>query len=60
MSRDQEHLKLLGIFHFVVAGMTGVMSLLPIFHLIFGVVLAVAPAAVDAPEVTAKTTPNMR
>ena len=42
----------LGIFHFVVAGMTGVMSLLPIFHLIFGVVLAFAPAAVDAPEAT--------
>ena len=50
MNRDPEYLKLLCIFHFVVAGFSGLMALLPIFHLVFGVIMVAAPAAVDSPE----------
>jgi hypothetical protein len=36
MTQDEEQLKLLAIFHYVVAGLAGLFALLPIFHLIFG------------------------
>jgi hypothetical protein len=36
MTQDEEQLKLLSIFHYVVAGLAGLFALLPIFHLIFG------------------------
>jgi hypothetical protein len=42
MNQDREHLKLLSIFHYVVAGMAGLFALFPIFHLIMGLVLIFA------------------
>ena len=42
MNQDEEHLKLLSIFHYVVAGMAGLFALFPIFHLIMGLVLIFA------------------
>jgi hypothetical protein len=36
MTQDQEQLKVLAIFHYVVAGLAGLFALLPVFHLIFG------------------------
>ena len=37
MEKDHEHLKLLTVFHYVVAAMTALFSLFPIIHLIVGV-----------------------
>ncbi len=36
MKQDEDHLKLLSIFHYVVAGLAGLFALFPIFHLVFG------------------------
>jgi len=36
---DAEHLRLLSIFHYVAAAMTGLMSLLPCIHLVFGILI---------------------
>jgi hypothetical protein len=43
MTRDEEHLRLLSIFHYVVAGLAALFALFPIFHLIFGLVMIFAP-----------------
>jgi len=43
MTRDDEHLRLLSIFHYVVAGMAGLFAMFPIFHLIIGLVFVFAP-----------------
>ena len=40
---DDEHLKLLSIFHYVKGGITAGFSCIPIFHVVFGLVLIVAP-----------------
>jgi len=42
-NRDQEHLKLLSIFHYVVSGLTALLACFPIIHLIIGIVALVAP-----------------
>jgi len=34
--QDREHLDLLAIFHYVVGGLTALLSLLPLFHLLLG------------------------
>ena len=36
MTNDEEHLRLLAIFHFVVAGVTALFSMFPVLHLIMG------------------------
>ncbi len=43
MSQDSEHLKLLAIFHYVVAGMTALFACIPFIHFFMG--LALAPGA---------------
>ena len=43
MNRDEEQLKLLAIFHYVVAGLAALMALFPVIHLILGLVLILAP-----------------
>jgi len=42
MTRDEEHLRLLSIFHYVASGLAALFALFPIFHLILGVVLIAA------------------
>lgn len=44
-NRDEEHLRLLSVFHFVCAGMVALFSLFPIFHLILGLVVVFKPEA---------------
>lgn len=39
MNQDQEHLRLLEIFHYVVAGLAALFSFLPIFHLVIGIIM---------------------
>ncbi len=43
MNQDEQHLKLLSIFHYIVGGLAGLFALFPIFHLIFGLVFILAP-----------------
>jgi hypothetical protein len=42
MNKDEEHLKLLSIFHYVAGGITGVIACFPIMHLFMGMVMLVA------------------
>jgi hypothetical protein len=37
--RDREHLRLLSIFHYVMAGIAALFSLLPVIHLVLGVAM---------------------
>lgn len=37
MTADEEHLRLLSIFHYVVAGLTALFSLIPVMHILMGV-----------------------
>ena len=41
-TKDDEHLKLLSIFHYVVGGLIGLMACIPIVHLVIGIGLMVA------------------
>ena len=43
MTQDEDQLRLLSIFHYVVGGMAGLFALFPIFHLVFGLVFIFAP-----------------
>jgi hypothetical protein len=43
MSQDEEHLKLLSIFHYVVSGLAALFSLIPVIHLLFGLFFILAP-----------------
>ncbi len=43
MGQDEEHLRLLSIFHYVVGGLAALFALFPIFHLILGLVFILAP-----------------
>jgi hypothetical protein len=43
MTQDENHLRLLSIFHYVVAGLAGLFALFPVFHLIFGIFMILAP-----------------
>ena len=42
VDRDAEHLKLLSIFHYVLAGLKALISLVFIFHIFMGIVFIVA------------------
>ena len=43
MTQDEEHLRILSIFHYVVGGLAGLFALFPIIHLILGLFLIFAP-----------------
>ncbi len=43
MNQDQEHLRLLSIFHYIVGGIAALFSFFPIIHLILGILFLVAP-----------------
>jgi hypothetical protein len=42
VNQDEEHLRLLSIFHYVLAGVQALMACIPIIHLVVGMVLLVA------------------
>jgi hypothetical protein len=44
MNQDEEHLRLLSIFHYVVAGMVALFSLFPVIHLVIGIMTVINPA----------------
>lgn len=43
MNQDEEHLRLLSVFHYVVGGLAALFACFPIIHLVIGVFLVVAP-----------------
>jgi hypothetical protein len=43
MTQDEDQLKLLSIFHYVVGGLAGLFALFPIFHLVIGLFFIFAP-----------------
>jgi hypothetical protein len=43
MNQDQEHLRLLSIFHYIVGGIAALFSFFPVIHLILGILFLVAP-----------------
>ena len=47
MNQDLEHLRLLSIFHYVVAGITAFFACFPVFHLVFGLVMLLAPGTLE-------------
>jgi hypothetical protein len=42
MDKDQEHLRLLSIFHYVVAGMMAFLSCFPVLYVVVGLIMLVA------------------
>ncbi|MCW8985802.1 MAG: hypothetical protein OQK55_10695 [Thermoanaerobaculales bacterium] len=51
MSQDSEHLKLLAIFHYVVAGMTALFACIPFIHFFMGLAMATGTFPDTDPEV---------
>jgi hypothetical protein len=43
MNKDEEHLRLLSVFHYVAGGLAGVFALFPVIHLTLGLVMIFAP-----------------
>ena len=41
MNQDEQHLKLLSIFHYVLAGLAALISLFPVIHLALGIMMVV-------------------
>jgi len=41
--QDAEQLRLLSLFHYIIAGLTALVSLFPVVHLIMGILFIVAP-----------------
>ena len=50
MKQDLEHLKLLAIFHYVVAGMTALFACIPLIHYFMGLALATGALGDSDPE----------
>lgn len=49
LTQEEEHLRLLSIFHYVVSGLAALFALIPIFHLIFGLIMILAPEKFAGP-----------
>jgi hypothetical protein len=47
MNQDQEHLRLLSIFHYVVGGLTALFACFPVIHLTVGLVMLFAPGSFE-------------
>jgi len=47
VTQDVEHLRLLSIFHYVVAGLTALFASFPIIHLVAGLFMVFAPGVFD-------------
>ena len=48
MNQDEEHLRLLSIFHYVVGAITGLIGCLPFIHV--GIGVAIVTGALDGPD----------
>jgi hypothetical protein len=50
MNQDLEHLRLLSIFHYVVAGLAALVFCFPMIHLAVGLMLLLAPPKMHPPQ----------
>ena len=48
MNKDLEHLKLLGLFHYIVGGLLALFACFPLIHLVIGLVLVFSPDAMKS------------
>ena len=49
--KDKEHLRILSIVYYVLAGLTALFSLIPIIHVIMGIVMLTVPGSEDVKTV---------
>jgi len=50
MNTDEEHLRLLSIFHYVVAAMAAIIAGFPLIHVTLGLVMVLAPQSMGPPS----------
>jgi hypothetical protein len=50
MNQDDEHLRLLSIFHYIAAGITGLCACVPVIHLVVGLGMLLAPEDFSSSE----------
>ena len=48
LNQNEQHLKLLSIFHYIVGGLTAFFSCFALIHLVLGIVIIVAPDSLDS------------
>lgn len=48
MERDEEHIRLLSIFHYVVGGFAALFAMFPVIHLVLGLMFIFAPKAFES------------
>ncbi len=48
MDPNEQHLKLLAIFHYIIGGMIALFSCFPVIHIVLGIVMIVAPEKMDS------------
>ncbi|WKZ34675.1 MAG: hypothetical protein QY332_13725 [Anaerolineales bacterium] len=53
MNQDLEHLKILSVFHYVVAGISAIFACFPIFHLAMGISMITGGFFMDQPAADA-------
>ena len=51
MNKDQERLKTLTIFHYLVGAMYALLSFLPLIHLVLGIIMLIAPESMSGKDV---------
>jgi hypothetical protein len=59
MNGDEQHLRLLSIFHYVLGGVMALFACFPMFHLVFGIMLLVSPHVLDGPRPEQQMPPQM-
>lgn len=47
INKDEEHLKLLSVFHYVVGGMIGLFACIPLIHVTVGLIFVFAPESME-------------
>jgi hypothetical protein len=50
MTQDEEHLRLLSIFHYIVGGLAALFALFPAIYLVLGLVFILAPQKLASPQ----------
>ena len=50
MTQDEEHLRWLSIFHYVVGGLAALFSLIPVIYIVLGILMLVAPETMESED----------
>lgn len=49
-TQDEQHLKLISIFHFILGGIVGLFACMPVFHFLFGIAAVIVPVFSGDPK----------